>query len=64
MVVNKLNNLEIYQRAIELKKIGNQAVRKAQNENKRLGIPSVYSRRGRLYYELPNGEITYKNPFV
>ena len=64
MVVKKINNLEIYQRAIELKRIGNQAVRKAQEENKQLGIPSVYSRRGRLYYELPNGEITYKNPFV
>jgi hypothetical protein len=64
MVVKKIDNIELYQRAIEFKRIGNQAVRKAQDENKKLGIPNVYSRRGKLYYELPNGEITYKNPFL
>jgi hypothetical protein len=64
MVVKKLNNIEIYQTAIELKRIGSKAVRKAQDENKKLGIPNVYSRRGRLYFELPNGEITNKNPFI
>ena len=64
MVVKKFHNIEIYQRAIDLKRIGNQAIRKAQDENKTLGIPNAYSREGRLYYELPNGNITYKDPFV
>lgn len=64
MVVKKLNNIEIYQRAIELKRIGNQAVKKAQDENKKLGIPSVYSSRGKLFYEMPNGEITSIDPFI
>ncbi len=64
MVVKKLNNIEIYQRAIELKRIGNQAVKKAQDENKKLGIPNVYSQRGKLYYEMPNGEITRTDPFI
>ena len=64
MVVKKLHNIEIYQRALELKRIGNQAVKKAQDENKKLGIPNVYSRRRKLYYELPNGEMTSKDPFI
>lgn len=64
MVVKKFNNIEIYQRAIEFKQIGDQAIRKAREENKKLGIPNACSRDGRLYYELPNGKLTYKNPFV
>ncbi len=64
MVVKKLNNIEIYQRAIELKRIGNQAVKKAQDENKKLGIPNVYSKKGELYFEMPNGEITKIDPFI
>ncbi|HSF41021.1 MAG TPA: hypothetical protein VLT87_14590 [Thermoanaerobaculia bacterium] len=54
---------EIYRRNFELQRIGNQAVRAAQEENRRLGIPNAYSRNGRLYFELPNGEITEKDPF-
>jgi len=42
----------------EITQIGNRAVRKAQEENRRLGISNVYSKRGYLYYQLPNGEIT------
>jgi hypothetical protein len=55
--------LEIYRRTLELQRIGNQAVRAAQEENRRLGIPNAYSRNGRLYFELPNGEITETDPF-
>ena len=54
---------ETYQMAAELLRIGNRAVQKAQEENRRLGIPNAYSRNGVQYYELPNGEITTKNPF-
>lgn len=50
-------------KAIEIQRIGNQAVRVAQEENRRLGIPNAYSRNGRLYFELPNGEITEEDPF-
>lgn len=56
-------DLEIYRRNFELQRIGNEAVRAAQEENRRLGIPNAYSRNGRLYFELPNGEITEKDPF-
>lgn len=54
---------EIYRKAAELRRIGNRAVRKAQEENRRLGIPNAYSRRGRLYFELPSGELTEEDPF-
>ena len=54
---------ELRRQADELQKIGNRAVQKAQEENRRLGIPNAYSKDGVLYYELPNGEITFENPF-
>jgi hypothetical protein len=56
-------DLEVYHRALELQRIGDRAVRAVQEENRRLGIPNAYSRNGRIYYELPNGEITQENPF-
>jgi hypothetical protein len=56
-------DIETYRMAAELRRIGNRAVRNAQAENRRLGIPNAYSRRGRLYFELPSGEITEDDPF-
>jgi hypothetical protein len=61
---NPLLPIEIYRDAIELQRIGNRAVRKAQEESRRLGVPNAYSSlNGKAYFELPNGEITDKNPF-
>ena len=37
---------------------------RAQEENRRLGIPNAYSRNGTLYFELLDGSITQENPFV
>jgi hypothetical protein len=51
-----------YENALKIMKIGNRAVYKAQEENRRLGLPNVYSRNNRLYFELPDGTITMKNP--
>jgi len=48
----------------ELTRLGNRGVRKAQEENRRLGIPSVYYKNGKIYYQLPNGEITTEKPAV
>ncbi len=39
-------------------RIGRRATKKAQEDNRRMGIPNVYSINGQLYYELPNGELT------
>ncbi|HSG39728.1 MAG TPA: hypothetical protein VLE27_08840 [Thermoanaerobaculia bacterium] len=61
---DKTPELETYKRAAELLRIGNRAVQKAQERNRRLGIPNAYSKDGVPYYELPNGEITRKNPFT
>ena len=38
-------------------KIGNRAVKKAQENNLKNGIPNVYCINGKIIYELPNGEI-------
>ncbi len=43
-------------------KLGNRGVKKAQDENHRLGIANVYYKRGKIYYQLPNGDITTKKP--
>ena len=48
----------------EIERIGTNAVERAQEENRRLGIPNAYSRNGTLYFELPDGSITQEDPFV
>jgi len=55
--------IETIQKAFEVLRIGNTAVRRAQEENRKLGIPNAYSLNGKIFFELPNGEITTKNPF-
>ena len=52
---------KVYERMAEIVRIGNNAVRKAQEENRRLGLPNVYSRNGKLIYEMPDGEIIVKD---
>jgi hypothetical protein len=56
-------DIETYRQAAELLRIGSRAVRKAQEESRRLGVPNVYAHNGTLYYELPNGELTTVDPF-
>jgi hypothetical protein len=48
----------IYQTIVETLTIFIKAVRKAQRENLRLGLPNVYCEGGRIFYQLPNGRIT------
>ena len=55
--------LETYELCAEFERIGNEAVREAQEKNRKKGIPNVYSLNGKTIFELPNGEITTKNPF-
>lgn len=56
--------LEAYERLLKITRIGNRAVHKAQEENRRKGIPNVYSRNGKRYWELPDGTITTVSPFT
>jgi hypothetical protein len=51
---------ETYEKALEYQRIGNRAARQAQEENHRLGLPNIYSRNGKIIYEMPNGEIIIK----
>ena len=51
-------SLETHKQALEFLRIGNRAVKRAQEENRKKGIPNVYSFNGHIYYELPNGELT------
>lgn len=45
-----------------LTRLGNRGVKKAQEENRRLGIANVYFKNGKMYYQLPDGDITTKKP--
>lgn len=62
MAESKLD-IQTYRQSAEFQRIGNRAVKKAQEENRRLGIPNAYSRNGQIYYELPDGTITTEDPF-
>ena len=53
-------SVETYERMTELVRIGNRAVREAQEENHRLGLPNIYWRNGRIIYEMPDGEVIVK----
>ncbi|MBU0701483.1 hypothetical protein KKE26_09390 [bacterium] len=54
---------ETYEMLLKITRIGNRAVKKTQEENHKKGLPNVYSKNKRLYYELPDGTITMKDPF-
>ena len=56
------DNLTIKDFAAELTKLGNRGMKKAQEENHKLGLPNVYSKNGTIYYQLPDGKITTKKP--
>jgi len=47
----------------EMLRIGNRAVKKAQDRNRRKGIANVYVKNGKPLFELPNGKITTVSPF-
>ena len=51
-----------YNDVLEILRIGSRAVQKAQEENRKKGLPNVYSKNKKLYFELPDGTITMKDP--
>ncbi len=56
-------SLETYKQARKFLEIGNRAAKRAQEENRKKGIPNVYDINGHRYYELPNGELTKEDPY-
>ena len=47
---------------VKLTRIASRAVRKAQEENRKNGIP-VYVINGKHVWQMPDGSFTDKNPF-
>lgn len=54
---------EILQESYEIWRIGNAAVKEAQEKNRKLGIPNVYSFNGKIYHEDKHGNIVQGSPF-
>ncbi|MFA4844658.1 MAG: hypothetical protein WC632_06920 [Candidatus Margulisiibacteriota bacterium] len=48
---------------LEMLRIGNRAVKIAQDKNRKKGIANVYVKHEKIYFELPNGKITTVSPF-
>lgn len=48
----------------EMTRIGNTAVHAAQEENRRKGIPNVYSLNGTIVWQLPDGTVTMERPAI
>jgi hypothetical protein len=63
MKVNWMNDIELYRIGSEISEIGRRAINKVKDENKKLGVPLVYSRDGKIFYEMPDGTITNRSPF-
>ena len=61
--VDYINDPELYKLSALAKRVGNEAVHEAQEENRKLGIPNTYSFNGKLYFELPDGTITTESPW-
>ena len=53
---------EYYKRAFKMLRLGNRGVKKAQEENRRLGLPNVYAIEGKPVFVMPNGEIRTERP--
>ncbi len=50
---SRIERLEIYKEALQILRIANRAVRKAQIDSRRQNVPNVYSRNMQLYYDQP-----------
>lgn len=57
-------NKGAYQFLLKINRIFNRAVKRVREENKKMGLPNVYCKNGTMYFELPNGSLTLKNPLV
>jgi len=61
-MADALTELATYQKVDELMRVCRSAVREAQSESRRLGVPNVYCFNGQIVYELPTGELTLTPP--
>lgn len=56
-------DINAYKTAAEFQRIMNSAVKDAQEESRRAGVPLVYSINGILHWELPDGSLTTEDPW-
>ena len=54
---------ETYELTLKIARIGSRALREAHEENHRQGLPNIFTRNKKLYFEMPDGTITTDNPF-
>jgi hypothetical protein len=59
---DSIREIENYRKGDEIIRMFRTAVREAQAESRRLGVPNVYSFNGQIYYELPNGDFVRELP--
>ena len=57
---NQPLDIRVYETATLWTRLFHKAVKQAQEINHKNGIPNVFSRNGRIYYEFPNGKILMK----
>jgi len=62
MKIKRQKSKSIYQEMIEILILFTKAVRKAQAENRKLGLPNVFCDGERVFYQLPDGRITLRIP--
>ena len=62
-VKSRLFDSEFVKQSAIIREIGSAAVKKAQEENRRLGIPNAYFINGKTYYELPDGTLSLEDPW-
>ncbi len=58
---NQPLDIHVYETAALWTRLFNKAVKEAQEINHKNGLPNVFSRNGRIYYEFPNGKILMKD---
>ncbi|MFC1596669.1 hypothetical protein ACFL5Q_01850 [Planctomycetota bacterium] len=51
-----------YSRIDDFLRVASSAVAKAQDGSRKQGVPNVYSIKGRIYFELPSGELSTTDP--
>ncbi|MCS4157991.1 hypothetical protein GGP99_001958 [Salinibacter ruber] len=54
---------ETYREMVERTRIGNRTVRRAEKENRKHGVPTVYLIRNHIYYERPDGTLNRQDRF-
>ncbi len=52
-----------YDRFLEMTRIFQRAIKKVQKSHRENGLPNVYSKNGKIVWELPDGTYVTKNPF-